>query len=114
MLSFTDVSRVREVTTLIWHGIVSLALSRPPSLTAPPCPAHNTSDKLDDVIISRSAHAVEVLVTISIALFPSDSVLCAFGSLLEILTKMLLLPGEFEGSHQLAAHSSDLDTRSRR
>jgi hypothetical protein len=95
----------------IWDKTLSLALGRPPSLTTPPYPAEDILDKYDDEIVWKPLHALEVLETLSPFRFFNTSVFCAFASLHEVTTDMLLFLAKPGSQDNLAAQISDLDKR---
>ncbi|KAI5456072.1 fungal-specific transcription factor domain-containing protein [Mariannaea sp. PMI_226] len=95
----------------IWDKTLSLALGRPPSLTKRPYPSHEILDKFDDERPWRPIHALEVLESFSTSPALNSSTFCAFCSIHEITTDMMLLFSNIPDNENFATQVGDLDTR---
>jgi hypothetical protein len=97
----------------IWDKTLSLALGRPPSLIRPPYPESDILDKFDDQRVWRPIHAKEVAESFAPSPSWAASTFCAFCSLHEITTDMMLLLSRSQGAGggSVSEDIKDLDRR---
>ena len=98
----------------IWDKTLSLALGRPPSLTGAPWPGDEILDKFDDERLWRPVHAAEVVETFSPSPAWNTSTFCAFCSLHEITTRMMILFSSTARTENFPAQIEDLDSQFQR
>lgn len=97
----------------IWDKTLSLALGRPPTLTRAPWPNKEILDKFDDERLWRPVHASEVLETFSPSPAWNTSTFCAFCSLHEITTSVMMLFSNTKRTESFPLQIEDLDSQFR-
>lgn len=97
----------------LWDKTLSLSLGRSPSLTRQPYPASEILDKFDDNRPWKPVHATEVCESFTSTPCWSTSTFCAFSSLHEITTDMMVLFSSSGGTENFAVQIEQLDSRCR-
>lgn len=97
----------------VWDKTMSLALGRPPSLVRRPYPPGEILDKFDDQRLWHPVHAKEVAQSFEPCASWVTSTICAFSSLHEITTDMLLLFSQSQNAGESAEQMKELDARFR-
>lgn len=95
----------------IWDKTLSLALGRPPTLTRAPCPSKEILDKFDDERLWRPIHASEIIETFSPSPAWNTSTFCAFCSLHEITTNVMMLFSNTERTESFPLQIEELDAQ---